>query len=300
MTATQEKRSNKIKLSTEDHVVDLICYGFMGLLALITLYPLLNTAAIAFSSYPSYTQHPLMIFPYEFDFSAFRRLFKSSLTWTSYKNTLLITVGGTIISVLLTILTAYPLAKKKVRGANVIMFFITFTMMFSGGIIPTYMQVKNLGLIDTLWSLMLPAAISTYNLVIVKNFMEGIPTSIEESASLDGAGYWTILIRIVIPLSTAVIATVSLFYAVACWNRVYDAIMYINSKSKWPLSLLMREIVVESADFTNSMDPGSLDVVYTKTIQCATIVVGVLPIMCVYPFVQKYFIKGVMLGAVKG
>ena len=205
---------------------------------------------------------------------------------------------GTCVNLILTVLTAYPLAKGRLRGNRVIMFGIVFTMMFSGGMIPTFLVVRSLKLLDTHWALILPCAISTSNLIIVKNFFEGIPDSLLESARLDGAGDWRILLDIVLPLSIPVLATITLFYAVGNWNRLFDAVMYINSRSNWTLPILLKEIITENSELL--VDPSVAAQVYPKTMQCATIVVAVLPIMCVYPFLQRYFMKGIMLGAVKG
>ena len=217
---------------------------------------------------------------------------------SAYGNTIFVTVAGTCINLILTVLTSYPLAKGKLRGNRIIMFGIVFTMMFSGGMIPTFLVVRSLGLLDTHWALILPCAISTSNLIIVKNFFEGIPDSLLESARLDGAGEWRILWSIVLPLSVPVLATVTLFYAVGNWNRLFDAVMYINSRSNWTLPILLKEIITENSELL--LDPSVAAQVYPKTMQCATIIVTILPIMLVYPFLQRYFMKGIMLGAVKG
>lgn len=294
----RKKNSNKIRLTKGEVAFDIVNYSVLSLLAIITLYPVINVLAISLSSYTGYLKNPAMVFPNELNLEAYKSILSNSLITTAYKNTIFVTVVGTCTNLVLTVLTAYPLAKGKLRGSRVIMFGIVFTMMFSGGMIPTFLVVRSLKLLDTHWALILPCAISTTNLIIVKNFFEGIPDSLLESARLDGAGEWRILWNIILPLSLPVLATVTLFYAVGNWNRLFDAVMYINSRSNWTLSILLKEIITENSELL--VDPSVAAQVYPKTMQCATIVVAVLPIMLVYPFLQRYFMKGIMLGAVKG
>jgi len=290
----------KIRKSAVELGFDIINYTFLMVLGAVCLYPLINVFAISFSSYPAYVRQPLMIFPSEIELTAYKRIFTNPLLLSSYKNTIIVTITATLNSLLLTVMTAYPLAKSKVRGSRVIMLYIIFTMFFNGGIIPTYMVVKSLNLLDSLWALILPTAMSTYNFIIVRNFLETIPDSIEESAKIDGAGHICILFKLIIPLSKPVLATVALFYAVANWNRFFETYMYITQRSNWTLTLLLREIVSDNADVMNVTDPTAADTVFPKTMQCATIVATTLPILFSYPFLQRYFIKGIMLGAVKG
>lgn len=294
------KTTMEIKTKIINAGFEVINYTFLLLLGIICIYPLINVFAVSFSSYAAYVRNPLMFFPMDIDITAYKRIFTNPLFLSSYKNTLIVTPTATAVSVLLTVMTAYPLAKSKVRGSRGIMLFIIFTMFFNGGIIPTYMIVKNLNLLDSLWALILPTAMSTYNFIIVRNFLESIPDSIEESAKIDGAGHILILFKLIIPLSKPVLATVSLFYAVANWNRFFEALMYITQRSNWTLTLLLREIVSDNSDIMNITDPTAADTVFPKTMQCATIVATTLPILFSYPFLQKYFIKGIMLGAVKG
>lgn len=289
---------NHIKLTTEEKVLAVINYIVLTLLTVVTLYPILNVIAISFSSYKGYLQNPAMIFPVDFNIDAFKSILSTPLILSSYKNTIFVTLVGTIVNLVMTIITAYPLSKGKVRGYRVIQFFMVFTMMFSGGMIPTYLLVRSLHLLDTLWALIFPSAIATSNFIIVRNYFESIPDEVEESAKMDGAGSFTILWKIVVPLSKPVIATITLFYAVGNWNRLFAAVMYINSRSKWTLPILLKEIISNDSDLL--ADPTIVNTILPKTMQCATIVVTILPIMMIYPFLQKYFMKGIMLGAVKG
>lgn len=290
--------NGKIRQSLGEKIFDIVNYTLLVLLGIVTLYPIVNVLAVSLSSYAAYMKHPTMVYPVEFNIEAYRSIFSNPLILSSYRNTIFIATVGTLINVFMTVITAYPLAKGKVKGSRVMLFFIVFTMMFNGGIIPTFLVVRKLNLIDTLWALILPMSISTYNFFIVKNFFENIPDSIEESVKIDGAGHVCILTKIIVPLSFPVLATVTLFYAVSNWNRFYEAVMYINSRSNWTLSILLREIITENTELLT--DPAVLTQVFPKTMQCATIIVAVLPILMAYPFLQRFFIKGIMLGAVKG
>ena len=298
MQRSAARSPNRIRRTKGEVVFDTVNYIVLSLLGIITLYPIINVLAISLSSYTGYLQNPAMILPAEFNLDAYKTILSNPLIMSSYSNTITVALLGTVINVVLTVVTAYPLAKEKVRGSRALMFGIVFTMMFSGGIIPTFLVVRSLHLLDTLWALILPCAMTTTNFIIVKNFFENIPDSIEESAKMDGAGDFRILWTIVVPLSIPVLATVTLFYAVSNWNRLFDAVMYINSRSNWTLPILLKEIITENSYLL--ADPSVINQVMPKTMQCATIVVTILPIMLVYPFLQRYFMKGIMLGAVKG
>ena len=298
MQRSAARSPNRIRRTKGEVVFDTVNYIVLSLLGIITLYPIINVLAISLSSYTGYLQNPAMILPAEFNLDAYKTILSNPLIMSSYSNTITVALLGTVINVVLTVVTAYPLAKEKVRGSRALMFGIVFTMMFSGGIIPTFLVVRSLHLLDTLWASILPCAMTTTNFIIVKNFFENIPDSIEESAKMDGAGDFRILWTIVVPLSIPVLATVTLFYAVSNWNRLFDAVMYINSRSNWTLPILLKEIITENSDLL--ADPSVINQVMPKTMQCATIVVTILPIMLVYPFLQRYFMKGIMLGAVKG
>lgn len=285
----------KVKLSA----FPVINGFFMILLSAAMLYPILNVVAISMSTYPSYVQHKIMIFPRELDFNSYITVFESKVAMNSMKNSLLIASGGTFLNMLTTILLAFPLSKRRIKPAKILMLLITFTMLFSGGIIPTYLVVKGTGLLDTLWAMIIPSLVSTYNLLVLKNFFESIPNDLDESFQIDGAGYLTMLIRLYIPLSIPVIAVVSMFYCVSNWNSFFSAMLYTSSKKKWTIMLFLREMITENNDITDVLDPRSI-VIYPKTLQCTAVVVTILPILFVYPFVQRYFVKGVMIGAIKG
>ena len=221
---------------------------------------------------------------------------KLSALWQSYFVTIRVTVLGTLVSLLLTVPTGYALS-KKVAGQRFFMFMIVFTMLFQGGIVPTYMVVRSLGIMDTLWALVLPAAIQTWNLIIMRNYFLGIPSSLEESAKIDGAN--DIVILLILPISKAILATISLFYAVYYWNDFLSAIFYISSKAKWPLQLFLRGLLFEAEDASYGSSVNDLADLGI-TIKMAAVGLAAIPIISVYPFFQKYFVKGALLGSVKG
>jgi len=227
--------------------------------------------------------------------------FSDKSIWNAYSNTLFYVGVGTVINLVLTTLGAYPLSRRDLKGKNGIMMFIVFTMFFSGGLIPIYLNVRDLGLFDSRWAILLPSAISAYNLIVMRTFFQStIPDGLIESGKIEGASEYRILWSIVLPLSMPVMAVMTLFYAVAHWNSWFDAMIYLQNRNYFPLQLLLREILVQSQ--TNNMlgGVGSGDVqTISETIKYATIIIATLPILVIYPFLQKYFAKGVMLGGVK-
>lgn len=283
---------------------DIFLYGLLGMVALAMLYPFLNVFAVSISDYTSYLKNPLMIIPGKINLGAFRHVFRSSLILSSYRNTIVITVAGTFIGLFLTTLTAYPLSKKGLRGKAVFMNLIIFTMLFNGGIIPNFYLIRSLKLIDTLWALILPSAISAFNIILMKNFFSSIPESLVEAAKIDGASDVYVLGKIVLPLSMPIMATIGLFVCVGYWNSYFNAVLYIRDQGKWTLQLLLREIVMSAntqlLNAGENMAEVSLDNIPPQTIKYATLIIVILPILCVYPFLQKYFVKGVMMGGVKG
>lgn len=218
----------------------------------------------------------------------------------AFKNSIFITVIGTLFSVFITALTAYPLSKRNLSGIKALLLLFVFTMLFSGGLVPTYLLIKNLGLYNSPWALVLPAAVNVYNMLIIKNYYESLPDSLEESAKLDGAGNFTILIRIILPLSKPVIATILLFEMVAFWNDYYNAMIYITDINLKTLQLYMAEIVMEAQQDLTTVSVDDMMNTSPEGMRAATILASAIPIICVYPFMQKYFIKGILIGSVKG
>lgn len=278
---------------------DVGVYAVITLVCIIMLYPFLNVIAVAFSEYTEYLKNPLMIIPSGFTLSAFKFVLKEGQVLISYGNTIYVTVLGVLIGLTLITLMAYPLSRIHLKGRGVIMNIVIFSMMFSGGMIPNYYLIRSLGLIDSLWAVILPGAFSAYNMILMKNFLEALPDSLMEAASIDGASEPCILFRIALPLCKPILATLCLFIAVQYWNSYFTAMLYIRDRAKWTLQLVLREIVLANVQNGNN-DPAQDNYVVSISIKYASLLVVMLPIMLVYPFLQKYFVKGVMIGAVKG
>ena len=272
------------------------------LLAVCTLYPLLYVLFASLSNPYEYMRHTgLLLRPLTTTLSSYKLVFNNDQILTGYINTLVVVGVGTAINMFFTVLGAYFFSRRRVALQKPLFLVVLFTMYFSGGMIPTYFVVRNLGLLDTLWALMLPGAISTYNMIILRSGFSTVPVSLEESAMLDGAGHIRILINVVLPLSMHIIAVIILYYAVAHWNAWFQASIYIKSRARFPLQLVLREILIENDTSTmeSSISIGDKETI-GETIKYAVIVISTVPILCVYPFLQKYFVKGVIAGAVKG
>jgi len=277
---------------------DIMVYILITLVCFTMLYPFLNVIAVSFSPYSEFLKNPMMMVPKKLTFTAFVQVFRDPLIIPSYITTILVTLMGTLIGISLLVLTGYPLSKKDLKGKAFFMNLVVFTMMFHGGTIPTYNAYRALGLLDTIWVLALPGALTAFNLVLIKNFYESLPESLVEAAKIDGANEWYILGKIIIPLSKPIIATLVMFLAVGYWNNYYNAMLYVRKRTLWTLQLVLREIVLSGSVQSQEEDPDKQ--VVSITIKYASLIVVMLPILLVYPFIQKYFVKGVMVGAVKG
>lgn len=302
MTTAASKQTASSRIKRTSTVFTIFNVIIMAILVLITIYPFYYVIVGSISGNNVGAQEVYFLYPVDLDFGAYNMVFSTTSIPRAYMNTVFVTVVGTTLSLLLTILTAYPLSKSRLRGRSFFTMLFYFTMLFSGGLIPTYLVIRDLGMIDSLWSLILPRLVSVYNMLLMINFFKSIPDGLEESATIDGANDLTILVRIILPLSMPILATLTLFYAVSYWNIWFDAIMYLNSNRHFPLQLVLRDIV-QSVDMTYVGGGGGDFTMSDTTIQSvrlATIVVAILPIMMVYPFLQKYFVKGVMIGAIKG
>ena len=291
-----------MKKSPGEAIFDVGNHVFMVGLILVTVYPLLYVALASVSQPAPLVQfRGVLLRPLGFTVEAYRRVFLNPMIPLGYRNTLLYVFAGTTINLLMTCLGAYGLSRRNVLLKNPIMFLIVFTMFFSGGLVPTYLLVANtLGLIDKPWAIILPGAINTWNLIIMRTAFQSVPEALEEAARIDGANDFTILFRIVLPLSLPVVAVMILFYSVAHWNSWFPAMIYLRTRDLYPLQLILREILVVSSveSMTTGVSGGDVMPI-GETIKYATIVVATLPILCVYPFLQRYFVKGVMIGAIK-
>jgi putative aldouronate transport system permease protein len=282
-----------------NRLFDIINHSVLFIVAIVCVLPFVYVLAVSFASPAEVAKGGLILWPKEWSLVSYQYIFSSDTLPRSLLVSIYITVVGTLINLAFTSLMAYPLSKPHLRGRNPILLGVLITMLFSGGMIPTYFVVNGLNLTNTLWSLMIPSAISAFNLIVLKNFFQQIPDGLEDSAKIDGCNDLGVLIRIVLPLSLPAMATFGLFYAVAHWNTFFNAILYINDNQKWPIQVLLREIVILAQSRVGDASFDEMDV-QPLTIRMAVIVFATVPILLVYPFLQKHFAKGVMLGSVKG
>ena len=290
--------------TTAGRIFDVFNYIFLTLVAFTTIAPFIYIIGASFATEYELAQRPLLIIPHDISFNAYEYIFSTNKILSGFKNSIIITVAGTLINLFFTVTMAYAISKPRLRGRNFVLNMVIFSMFFGGGMIPSYIVTANvLNLKDTYWSVLLPGAISAYNMMIVKNFFQSIPQELEDSASIDGCTDIGVLWRIVLPLSLPVLATFGLFYAVGHWNAYFGAMIYMTgAREKWPLQVILREIIVMSTTSAGDMalmDPNFVEPP-EQSIKMAVIVVSTVPIMCIYPFLQKYFVKGVMVGALKG
>ncbi|MGP0586217.1 carbohydrate ABC transporter permease [Paenibacillus timonensis] len=292
----------KTESSWLDRLFNLVNYTLLLLLVMATIYPLLYVLFASFSDPARLLAYKGLLWkPVGFSLEAYRSVLANPGIGVGFRNTLFIVVFGVTVNIFITALGAYVLSRKNVMWNKVFMFLIVFTMFFGGGLIPMYLVVKGVGLLDSLWSTIIPFAIGTFNLIIMRTSFMGIPDSLEESAKIDGANHFTILFRIILPLSMPVIAVMILYYAVDKWNGWFYASVFIKSRELFPLQLVLREILISNSTDSMSIGASAGDRFQIgETIKYATIIVATFPIMCVYPFLQRYFVKGVMVGSLKG
>ena len=292
--------SKKIKRSAGDRAFDWINYLFLALFSLTILFPFWNLFVQSVSSPDSGVVDALQMWPKKFSAFNYKYVLANKYIWTGYRETLIRTIAGTALSVTLTAMGAYVLSKKKLPNRNFWTTVVLIPMFFSGGMIPSYLWMVNLHLIDNRLVLILPGLIRSYNLIIMRNFFMSVPEGLEESAMIDGAGSIRIFFSIVLPISKAVLATVALWVMVGHWNAWFDATIYIRDANKLPLQVVLRRILMEGTQQMMDMNSTDTNHVTPDTLKAATTFVCMLPIMCVYPFVQKYFVKGVIIGSLKG
>lgn len=300
------KRHKMKKMSRDDLIYEIITKMFLVVVMIVIIYPVYFVLVASFSD-PIYVNSGEMLFwPKGFTLLGYQRVFKDSRIWNGYRNTIMYTVLGTILGVAATMLAAYSLSRKDLPGRKIIMFLFIFTMYFSGGMIPYYLVVKGLGLVNSRTLMILSGAVSVYNIIIARSFLEAnIPEELKDAASIDGCGNARFFAQIVIPLSKAVIAVIALYLAVSYWNSYFNAMIFLTDTDKYPVQLYLRQILLtvsESASMDSSLDPQALIQLQQmgQVIKYGVIVVATVPIICVYPFIQKYFVKGVMIGSVKG
>lgn len=267
---------------------------------LVTLFPFANVVARSFSGEQEIRSGQVSFWPKGFNLTTYDRVMSDAMFWTNYRNTVYYTVVATLIALVLTTCYAYVLSKRNLRGRGVLVGIAVFTMFFNGGLIPNYVLVSSLGLRNTLWAIVLPNAISVFNLLVMKAFFESLPLELEEAAAVDGTGTYGTLLRIVLPLSKAVLATMMLFYAVSFWNSWFAGFLYMDRQELFPVTVYLRNLIAGATSGTDNTATSEAALQIAASIQAVTIVLIMLPIMLVYPFIQRYFVSGVMLGAVKG
>jgi putative aldouronate transport system permease protein len=266
----------------------------------VTLFPFINIVARSFSGEQEIRSGQVTIWPKGFNLTTYDKVMSDPIFWVNYRNTVLYTVVATVIALVLTTCYAYVLSKRHLKGRGLLVGIAVFTMFFNGGLIPNYVLVSALGLRNTLWAIVLPNAISVFNLLVMKAFFESLPVELEEAAAVDGSGTYGTLLRIVLPLSKAVLATMLLFYAVSFWNSWFAGFLYMDRQELFPVTVYLRNLIAGATSGTDNNATSEAALQIAASIQAVTIVLIMLPIMLVYPFIQRYFVSGVMLGAVKG
>ncbi len=292
-----------IRKSPAERIGHAILVVILILFCFTTVYPFWHVLMYSASDSRAAMTGGLFFYPRQFDLLAYKMIFKTSQIYIAYRNTILRTLVGTALSMLLTSLTAYPLSLKRLRGRNGISMMIFFTMLFSGGMIPTFLTVQSYGLIDTFWALVLPGAMNAYNMFILRNYFQSIPDSLGESAHIDGANSFTVLFRIILPVSVPALAAVTMFYGVANWNAYMDGILYTNSTSLEILQVYLRKLMASTGALNSLSGVDNLSEasrLSEESMKMATIAVSVIPVLVVYPFLQRYYTKGITVGAVKG
>ncbi|QHQ59419.1 ABC transporter permease subunit [Anaerocolumna sedimenticola] len=296
-------KSTKIKRSPGDQFVQVLIYLFVGGFALIALLPFVYIVAGSFATERELTERAFFLFPHTISLNAYQYILKTGETYRGLMNSVIVTSVGVVINMVFSCTLAYPLSRHYFRGRTFFTNMVIITMLFSGGMVPSYMLVANvLHLKDTFWALWLPGAINPFNMIIIKNYFQGIPSELEEASRMDGCNDGQIFLKIILPLSKPVLASVSLFYAVSHWNSYFNAMMYISDRNKEVIQIVLRRIIfLTSAVATESgFDWGAFGMPPEKAVKMATTVVATVPILLVYPYIQKYFTQGVMVGSVKG
>ncbi|RKP54341.1 carbohydrate ABC transporter permease [Cohnella endophytica] len=294
---------SKIKESSADKTFLFVVYVILAVVLIVVLYPLIYILSSSFSSPSAVSAGRVWLWPVDFSLKGYETLFKNPQVLTGYGNSLFYTAAGTIISVTLTVMLAYPLSRKTLFGRNAIMMIVTFTMLFSGGLIPTYMVVRELGMIDTRWALIIPNAVWVWQVIIARSFFQSsIPEELVEASEIDGCSDLRFMRSVVVPLSKPIIAVLVLMYAVGQWNAYFDALIYLKSADKYPLQLILRSIIIQNNSGNSVMD--AMKQVerqqLSELLKYSLIVVATLPVLIIYPFVQRHFVQGMLVGSVKG
>lgn len=295
----------KIKKTRGERVFDVFNVILMAVVAAVMILPMIHVLSVSLSEGTESLKGGFFFYPHGFNLKGYETVFKDPLLIRSYGNTILYVIGNTVLTLFFTALTAYPLSIPGFRLKIPVTVFLTITMFVSGGTIPTYMLMRNMGLINSVWVMMLPFCVGAYNVILFRTFFTGIPAALREAAIIDGASEVTVLFRIIFPLSKAIFATIGLFTLVAKWNDWFSALIYLNRESMYPLQMILRKILFNTDQAMKNLDPVTRQLfsgseVTAQNVKMAAIIITTLPILCVYPFIQKYFVKGVFVGTIKG
>lgn len=304
-TETVKKRRNTIRVSRVDKIYYSLVNFFLFIFFMIILMPLINVVASSFSDAKAVNQGRVLFWPVDFTVEGYKAVFEYKGIWRSYANTFLYTIAGTVINLAMTLICAYPLARKDLPFKGPVIALFMFTMLFGGGTIPNYLLIRNLHMMNTIWAMIIPGAISVYNMIIARTFIQNIPSDIEEAARIDGCSDIRYFFSMVLPLSKTVIAVLGLYYAVGHWNDYFTAFLYLNDNEKMPLQITLRAILINNSfteTSTTTINEEALlnNQALQDLLKYSLIIVSSVPVLVLYPFVKKYFLKGVMLGAVKG
>lgn len=293
-----------LKDNGSDRIFTVVNYAILSVVLITILYPLVYVVSASFSSSQAVISGRVWLYPVELTLDGYAAVFKHPLIWHGFLNSLIYTAVGTLVNVILTILAAYPLSRDDFRGRGMFMLLFVFTMMFNGGLIPTYLIVKDLGLLDSRWAMILPVALTVWNVIITRTYFQTtIPKEILEASQLDGCNDFKFLWHVVLPLSGPIIAVIALFYAVGHWNQYFNALIYLKDNQLYPLQLVLREILVQNEvnlEMLTDVKTAAARQGLRELLKYSLIVVSTVPLLAVYPFVQKHFVKGVMIGSLKG
>lgn len=297
-------KKKRIKACWQDNLFNAFTYVVVAILTLLVLYPIIYVVSASFSNSNAVAQGSVWLWPVDFTLDAYKAVLEYKDLWLGYRNTIFYTVVGTIINIAITMLCAYPMARKDLKGRNALSMYFTFTMLFSGGMIPNYLLVKTLGMTNTVWAMLIPGAMSVYNMIVARTFIQSnIPDELLEAAKIDGCDDFKFMYQVVLPLSKAIIAVLALWYAVGHWNSYFNAFLYITDNELYPLQIFLKEILVQSQINSEAIS-NAADAVEMQNMKLllkyAVIVVSTVPLFAFYPLAQKHFVKGVMIGSVKG
>ena len=296
-------RKTKIKQSRTDKVFGTVVAAIVAFAVFITLYPLVFVLSASISNPMEVFQGNVWLLPKGINFEAYKQVFMNKKIWTGYRNTIFYTCLGTLIATTLSISAAYPLARRKLYGKKILMTYFMITMFFNGGMVPTYLIVQKLGLYNSVWAVILVNMVTVYNIIVAKTFIHtSIPEELYEAAEIDGCGDIRAFFKVVLPLSTPIIAVLTLFYGVAYWNNYFNGLIYVGSSDRYPLQLILRDILLSNAtsEMVDAMETDINKLMVSESLKYAVVVVSSVPMLILYPFLQKFFVKGVMIGSVKG